>query len=142
MNLLFSRPQISSFLANSSNFPLHEECPNTELFLIRIFPYLGRIREKTDQNKTPYSDTFHAVFGWFFQHWAYPQVFTPEALPVLLHISKIKSFSPTVSSTAWKMSKYGVFLVRIFTHLDWIRWDTDYDRYGEIHFSRSVVFSR
>ena len=109
MNLLFSRPQISSFLANSSNFPLHEECPNTELFLVRIFPYLGRIRKKTDQNKTRYSGTFHAVFGWFFQHWAYPQVFTPEALPVLLHISRIKSFSPTISSTAWKMSKYGVF---------------------------------
>ena len=26
--------------------------------------------------------------------------------------------------TAWKMSKYGVFLVRIFPHSDWIRRDT------------------
>ena len=27
-------------------------------------------------------------------------------------------------NTAWKMSKYGVFLVRIFPHSDWIRRDT------------------
>ena len=28
--------------------------------------------------------------------------------------------------TAWKVSKYGVFLVRIFRHSDWIRRDTPY----------------
>ena len=28
--------------------------------------------------------------------------------------------------TAWKVSKYGVFLVRIFPHSDWIRRDTSY----------------
>ena len=27
---------------------------------------------------------------------------------------------------AWKVSKYGVFLVRIFPHSDWIRRDTSY----------------
>ena len=30
------------------------------------------------------------------------------------------------SCTAWKVSKYGVFLVRIFPHSDWIRRDTSY----------------
>ena len=29
-------------------------------------------------------------------------------------------------STAWKVSKYGVLLVRIFPHSDWIRRDTEY----------------
>ena len=28
--------------------------------------------------------------------------------------------------TAWKVSKYGVFLVRIIPHSDWIRRDTEY----------------
>ena len=31
-----------------------------------------------------------------------------------------------VSYTAWKMSVFGVFLVRIFPHSDWIRKDTEY----------------
>ena len=30
------------------------------------------------------------------------------------------------SSTAWKCSNMEFFLVRIFPHLDWIRWDTLY----------------
>ena len=29
-----------------------------------------------------------------------------------------------VINTAWKVSIFGVFLVRIFPHSDWIRWDT------------------
>ena len=28
--------------------------------------------------------------------------------------------------TAWKVSVFGVILVRIFSHLDWIRRDTEY----------------
>ena len=31
------------------NSALLEECPNTELFLVRIFPYSDRMRENTDQ---------------------------------------------------------------------------------------------
>ena len=45
---------------------LHEKCPNTELFLVRIFPHsdvfspnAGKYRPE----KTPYLDTFHAVIG-------------------------------------------------------------------------------
>ena len=30
------------------------------------------------------------------------------------------------NSTAWKLSTFSVFLVRIFTHSDWIRRDTDF----------------
>ena len=30
------------------------------------------------------------------------------------------------TNTAWKVSKYGVFLVRVSPHLDWIRRDTRY----------------
>ena len=53
---------------------LRKICPNTEVFLISIFmirtqygeapsvsPYSVRIRENTDQKKTPLLDTFHAV---------------------------------------------------------------------------------
>ena len=36
-------------------------------------------------------------------------------------------------STAWKVSKYGAFLVRIFPYLDWIRKFTDtQSKYGKI----------
>ena len=31
------------------NSALLEKCPNTELFLVRIFPYSYRMRENTDQ---------------------------------------------------------------------------------------------
>ena len=56
---------------------LRETCPNTEFFLIRIFPHLEWVRGDTpylsvfSQNagkywpeKTPYLDTFHAVFSF------------------------------------------------------------------------------
>ena len=34
---------------SKSNYPLREKCPNTELFLVRIFLYSVRIQENTDQ---------------------------------------------------------------------------------------------
>ena len=53
---------------------LREKCPNTEFFLVRIFPHSGLIRRDTPYlsifspnagkhrpEKTPYLDTFHAV---------------------------------------------------------------------------------
>ena len=39
---------------SSVNTTLCKKCPNTEFFLVRIFPH-------SDQKKTPYLDTFHAV---------------------------------------------------------------------------------
>ena len=51
---------------------LREKCPNTELFLVRIFLYLDWIRRDTQifipntgkygPEISPYLDTFHAVF--------------------------------------------------------------------------------
>ena len=54
---------------------LPENCPNTEFFLVRIFPHLDWIRKDKEYlyvfspnvgiygpKKTPYLDTFHAVF--------------------------------------------------------------------------------
>ena len=32
-------------------FSLYEKCPNTEFFLVRIFPYSVRMRENKDQQK-------------------------------------------------------------------------------------------
>ena len=64
---------ISTFLT----FSLHEKCPNTELFLVRIFPHLDWIRRDTEYlsvfslnagkyglEKTPYLDTFYRSV-WF-----------------------------------------------------------------------------
>ena len=55
---------------------LHEKCPNTDMFLVRVFliwavygdllrksPYSVQIQENTDHKKTPYLDTFQAVLG-------------------------------------------------------------------------------
>ena len=55
-----------------------EKCPNAEIFLFvvscirteygdlrRKSPYSVQIQENTDQKKTPYLDTFHAVLGVF-----------------------------------------------------------------------------
>ena len=44
---------------------------------------------------------------------------------VLRHLSRpSNSFAETF--TAWKVSVFGVFLVRIFPHSDWMRRDTEY----------------
>ena len=43
---------------------LREKCPNTEFFLVRIFPYLSVFSPKAGKyrpEKTLYLDTFHAV---------------------------------------------------------------------------------
>ena len=57
-------------------FPLYEMCPNTEFFLVRIFPHSDWIRRdssylsvfspnvrKYGPEKTPYLDAFHAVLS-------------------------------------------------------------------------------
>ena len=59
---------------SKSNYPLREKCPNTDLFLVRIFLYSDLIWRDTEylsafcQNTgkygpeiTPYLDTFHAA---------------------------------------------------------------------------------
>ena len=61
---------------------LREKCPNTELFLVPIFPHLEWIRRdskylsvftpnagKYGPETTPYLDTFHTVcvFGYFLK---------------------------------------------------------------------------
>ena len=58
------------------NLTLPEKCPNTEFFLARIFPHSDWIRRNTSYlfvfspntgkygpEKTPYLDTFHAVWA-------------------------------------------------------------------------------
>ena len=50
----------------TSKISQREKCPNTEFFLVRIFPNLGKYRPE----KTPYLDTFHAVY-WRSSHRRY-----------------------------------------------------------------------
>ena len=46
-----------------------------------------------------------------------------------------------IPCTAWKVFVLGIFLVRIFPHLDWIPRDTDQKNSEYRHFSRSVEHS-
>ena len=60
---------IGSYLHNLSVYiltSLREKCPNTEFFLVRIFPYSDWIRENTAQK--------HSVFGHFL-HNAYLKIY-------------------------------------------------------------------
>ena len=49
----------------SAELTLRKNCPDTELFLVRIFPHSDWIRKDNEYGYgpeiTPYSDTFHAV---------------------------------------------------------------------------------
>ena len=67
---------LQSNLINFSNHTPHEECPNTELFLIRIFPHLDSIQRdakylsvfspnagKYGPDINSYANTFYAVFS-------------------------------------------------------------------------------
>ena len=40
-----------NFINDSESEALREKCPNTEFFLVRIFPYSARIWENTEQKK-------------------------------------------------------------------------------------------
>ena len=56
----------SSWAYQYNNFPkyylsLREKCPNTELFLVRIFLYSVRIQENTDQNNSVYGHFSRSV---------------------------------------------------------------------------------
>ena len=53
----------SELTSSTYTHSLHENCPNTEFFLVRISPYFDWIRENTDQKKNPCLDTFHTVTG-------------------------------------------------------------------------------
>ena len=45
-----------------------------------------------------------------------------------------------VMTTVWNVSKYGVFLVRIFPHSDWIRRDTNDTNAGKYRAKKNSVF--
>ena len=68
---------------------LREKCPNTELFLVRIFPHSGWIRRDTKWNVSYWFTANLIQLAWWY----------------LLH-------------TAWKLSENGYFLVCIFLYSD------------------------
>ena len=68
--------------------------------------------------ETPYLDTFHSVqlLSEMQNDFSGKRPITGKSLSSFeLIISKVFDY------TTWKVSKYGVFLVRIFPYLDWIR---------------------
>ena len=54
------------FKLKQTNQTLREKCPNTEFFLVRIFPYSVQMRENTDQKKlriwTPFAQWILFIF--------------------------------------------------------------------------------
>ena len=68
-------------ISKSGDFILREMCPNTEFFLVRMFPHSDWIRRDTRDlsvfspnaetygpEKTLYLDTFHAVECWRYHY--------------------------------------------------------------------------
>ena len=58
------------FNINLLFFTLREKCPNTELFLVRIFMYLFQLQENTERNKS--------VFGHFSRSVIYSLCFVTK----------------------------------------------------------------
>ena len=72
---------------------LREKCPNTEFFLVRIFLYSDWIRRFTELENRSFSNVFRGKRNWLF-----------------LKMARI-----LYCSTAWKVSKYGVFSCTYFS---------------------------
>ena len=53
-------------------------------------------------------------------------IFLEFPTEIVLPLNCVEVFSFSQLYTTWKVSVYGVFLVRIFPHSDWIRRDTEY----------------
>ena len=60
-NFIFCAVYVLSF-CYFRGLSLREKCPNTELFLTRVFVYSVWIQENTDQKKLRYLDIFHTVY--------------------------------------------------------------------------------
>ena len=65
---------------------------------------------------------WRSFFSSFNSFWKKPKMIWKITFVVTLYIS---DFFNTARDTAWKVSVFGVILVHIFSHWDWIRRDTD-----------------
>ena len=74
--------------------------------ILRITPYSVRLWKNTDQNNSEYGH-LHVV-----------KISTSINAPIL--IKQNYKLIWWLTNTAWKVSVFGVILVRIFCHLDWI----------------------
>ena len=90
IKILFN-PAKNWFFFTFINCSFHEKCPNTELFLVRIFLYSDWIRIQFKYRRirtrnnyvfghflpeiTPYLDTFHEVFHYLDQNHGYSKIF-------------------------------------------------------------------
>ena len=100
------------FELHLKDYTLREKCPNTEFFLVCIFPHLDWIQRDTKYlsvfspnagkcgpEKTSYLDNFHAV--------TFSEVFSGQPLLILLH-QKVQAFEivPNLFTkrAAWKTS--------------------------------------
>ena len=93
---------------------------------------------------------FRKFFAYLLNKWplGYIKIIKEN---ISVQCSKTFDSLKTSVDTAWKMSSFGVILVLIIPHLEWIRWDTPYlslfspnedqnnSEYG--HFLRSVEWS-
>ena len=49
----------------SISFSLHEKCPNTEIFVVRIFLYLDWMQENTDQKNSVFGHFSRIAYLWW-----------------------------------------------------------------------------
>ena len=85
------------------------------------------------------------MYQWFLAHWFFfilsslLDCFITASFIILASATDLKQSAVLLfSSIAWEASVFGVFLVRIFQHSDWIRENTDQKKSEYGHFSRSV----
>ena len=96
---------------------LREKCPNTEFFLVRIFPHSDWIRRDTPYlsvlspnagkyapEKTPYLDTFHAVILVHFR-------LTNNRYCTVISVKLLQKFN-VLKSKLWIFAK--VYLAKLF----------------------------
>ena len=61
---MFGKKQRQRRSQGSHKCQLREKCSNTEFFLVRIFPYLDRIRENTDQKNSVFRHFSRSGVTW------------------------------------------------------------------------------
>ena len=127
------------FGPNLPKMALREKCPNTELFLVRIFPISNWIRRNSSYlsvfspnagkyrpDETPYLDTFHTV--WIFlvekrkseyHHWI-PRIRIRYSTHIFTYKDVFTYKNKTVLNIR-RMVKWGLSPVYFYTKI-WIGW--------------------
>ena len=101
---------------------------------VRILSYSVRMQEKVWTFFTQSDICLKFLEIWLLPEKSLWSLWIDLSTDVLLHVTvKYRNFE---TYTAWKVSKYGIFLVRIFPYFGWILENTDQKNSVFGHFSR------